>query len=502
MAVFGKEHYDAVMPLATTSLQPSSDQPLHQPSLQPSSPGLNPCSHASSDRPSRSPRRQAHYISPNMKEKFRKREKSEVNWKKNVRKRLRLGGKEYTDSRGSTRPVKKIQTIDCSKCRFQCQKKFTEEERNIIFTEYYKIDSVERKHDYLCAHIEEGSVSRTISSKKSVSRKYFFQVSGKKDRVCQSFFLRTLDISHKSVSGALLKMREGRLYSSKDQRRKHIPHNKSSESTVKCVCEHINSYPKLDPHYTRKDTSRQFLEQNLNIRRMHAMYLETAAQEHKVSEKVYRSIFNTKFNLSFHIPKKDQCNNCSLFKQKELSSNSEDDVCVKYREHQERKTTARNEKNRDKIRAKEDPNFESATFDLQAILSTPCGLISQLYYKRKPSSYNLSFNSQSNGQGICYLWDETDGSKGSSEVATCLCLYLNSIRHPITSVSLFSDTCGGQNKNKNVCVALLNCVNQHPSLTTVDQKFFEPGHSCMESDSMHSAIETAKRKTQVHVPSQ
>ena len=27
-------------------------------------------------------------------------------------------------------------------------------------------------------------------------------------------------------------------------------------------------------------------------------------------------------------------------------------------------------------------------------------------------------------------------------------------------------------------------------------------HSCMESDSMHSAIETAKRKTQVHVPSQ
>ena len=141
-------------------------------------------------------------------------------------------------------------------------------------------------------------------------------------------------------------------------------------------------------------------------------------------------------------------------------------------------------------------------FDLQAILSTPCGLVSRLYYKRK-LSYNLSFYTQFNKQDTCYLWNETDGSKGSSEVATCLSLFLNSIWPPITSVS-FSDTCEGPNRNKRVCAALVHCVNQHKSLTTIDQKFFEHDnrpHSCMECDSMHSATKTAK-KTQIHIPRQ
>ena len=43
-------------------------------------------------------------------------------------------------------------------------------------------------------------------------------------------------------------------------------------------------------------------------------------------------------------------------------------------------------------------------------------------------------------------------------------------------------------------------TEQHKSLTTINQKFFEPGRSCMECDSMQSATETVKKKTQIHVP--
>ena len=74
-----------------------------------------------------------------------------------------------------------------------------------------------------------------------------------------------------------------------------------------------------------------------------------------------------------------------------MSSQTEDELTLKYNEHQHRKKATRVEKNMDKASAQTDPTFESATFDLQAILSTPCGLVSQLYYKRKLSSYNLSF---------------------------------------------------------------------------------------------------------------
>ena len=483
LAVPGFEHYDAIKEL------PSTTQPM--PTF---------CS----SNTIQSPRHQAKYTSPRKRETVRKRERDEGSWKKNVRKRLRLSGKEYIDSKGSIQSSKKVLSVDCCKCRFRCQQKYSDIERHQIFCYYYEIKSFERKQEFLCSLVSEDNVCRSITQKKTVSRKYFLELANKRERVCQTFFLKTLNVSHKSVSGALQRKRNGRLFTSKDQRGRHSPHNKTPQQKIQCISDHINSFPTLDAHYTRKDTNRKFLEQHLNIRQMHSMYIKSHPEDQHVSEKVYRDIFNTKFNLSFHVPKKDQCLICTQFDQKTktMSSQTEDELTLKYNEHQHSKKAARAEKNMDKARAQTDPTFESATFDLQAILSTPCGLVSQLYYKRKLSSYNLSFYTQSNKQGICYLWNETDGSKGSSEVGTCLSFFLNSLRLPITSVSLFSDTCGGQNKNKSVCAALLHCVNQHKSLTTIDQKFFEPGHSCMECDSMHSAIETAKKKTKIHVPSQ
>ena len=61
------------------------------------------------------------------------------------------------------------------------------------------------------------------------------------------------------------------------------------------------------------------------------------------------------------------------------------------KKHMERKAEARDEKGKDKRRAKEDKSFHSCTFDLEAVLSTPCSLVGQFYYKRKLSCYNLSF---------------------------------------------------------------------------------------------------------------
>lgn len=45
-------------------------------------------------------------------------------------------------------------------------------------------------------------------------------------------------------------------------------------------------------------------------------------------------------------------------------------------------------------------------------------------------------------------------------------------------------------------------MNQDGRVDVINQKFFERGHSQMESDSVHSSIETAKRRTSVYVPSQ
>lgn len=64
-----------------------------------------------------------------------------------------------------------------------------------------------------------------------------------------------------------------------------------------------------------------------------------------------------------------------------------------FSKHQEQKVQSRQQKDKDKQRAISDKTFHAATFNLQAVLTSPCSLVGELYYKRKLSSYNLSFYS-------------------------------------------------------------------------------------------------------------
>jgi hypothetical protein len=47
------------------------------------------------------------------------------------------------------------------------------------------------------------------------------------------------------------------------------------------------------------------------------------------------------------------------------------------------KMRAREEKKKDKEHAKISKDTFKATFDLQAVLQTPCSIVSQIYYMRK-----------------------------------------------------------------------------------------------------------------------
>jgi len=72
----------------------------------------------------------------------------------------------------------------------------------------------------------------------------------------------------------------------------------------------------------------------------------------------------------------------------------------------------------------------------------------------------------------------------------------------VNHVCFFSDICTGQNRNRFVCTALLHAVSTVPNIHVIDQKYLVSGHTQMECDSMHAAIENAKRNTSIVVPSQ
>ena len=64
----------------------------------------------------------------------------------------------------------------------------------------------------------------------------------------------------------------------------------------------------------------------------------------------------------------------------------------------------------------------------------------------------------------------------------------------VKHVILYSDTCGGQNKNSHVAAMFITLMQQKKSLEILDNKFMVSGHSHMECDVDHALIEKQKKK--------
>ena len=100
-----------------------------------------------------------------------------------------------------------------------------------------------------------------------ICRTYTLECEEQSHHVCKKFFSATLSIGNAYISYALANKVGGR-FQSNERRGKHKPHNKTSEAKLEYVREHINSFPKVDPHYVRKESNRQFLGPGLNISKM------------------------------------------------------------------------------------------------------------------------------------------------------------------------------------------------------------------------------------------
>ena len=126
-------------------------------------------------------------------------------------------------------------------------------------------------------------------------------------------------------------------------------------------------------------------------------------------------------------------------------------------------------------------------------------MVSLMFYMRKFCCYNFTVFYLANLTGTCYLWTEVEGTRGSCEVATCLNLHLLSLPPTKTHMILYSDASWGQNRNQVIATCFLEGIETIPSINIIDHKFLESGHTHMECDSMHSAVEHAKKKTHSNI---
>ena len=147
-------------------------------------------------------------------------------------------------------------------------------------------------------------------------------------------------------------------------------------------------------------------------------------------------------------------------------------------------------------------DVDMLTFDLQQSLPTPKLATNVAFYKRQMWTYNLGIHDCSNEKGFMYMWPESLASRGSQEVASCLFKHFCTTRSQASHLIVFSDACGGQNRNINMaCFWLYVVSNPDFCYTLVDHKFMLSGHSYLPNDRDFGAIEKASRKTQhVFVP--
>lgn len=178
-----------------------------------------------------------------------------------------------------------------------------------------------------------------------------------------------------------------------------------------CVKESVKSHIKskfqtVPSHYCRHTSSKQYLPEGLSLSEMYRMYENECREQNVTPAKkgIYFHIFKTDFNLGFHRPKKDLCDFCEKYTRS--NEHEKNELKEKMEEHLKSKTTCRQIKEQEKLRAQTDRNVNVACFDLQQVLTTPHSMSSQLYYRRKLATFNLTGFDMGNKRGHCYMWHE------------------------------------------------------------------------------------------------
>lgn len=210
----------------------------------------------------------------------------------------------------------------------------------------------------------------------------------------------------------------------------------------------------------------------------------------------------SEFNIAFGTPRTDVCSRCAELEEK---SKIEGDVGLQ----------AELELGLHKIEAKnfntihkhdcEKCDIFTVCFDLQQNLPFPKTNIGEIFYKRQLWFYNLGIVSTSlpeTPENInLFNWLECDSGRGCNEIISALKSYLEKLttddfrRKGFTTLSLFSDSCPGQNKNYPMIMFLLLYVNSDECpFKNITFTFPTRGHSYMSPDRVFGRIEKDIRK--------
>ncbi|CAH0403799.1 unnamed protein product [Chilo suppressalis] len=424
-------------------------------------------------------------------------------WQQNTSKRMRNKGESYVSMSKSrkTIPARYIKDTCTEKCKFKCVVNINVECRYKIFSDFWNLGNIITQRAYIRTCMSDVTPKYKYTNTENPRRPnkaFYFTINDERIRVCKTFFKNTLSVSERMVYTVQSKMNEG--FMMEDLRGRHNNHKKLNPQLIQDIKTHIDMIPKIESHYVRASTSKQYIGGDKAIKDLYNDFVtkQTETNRERGNYMAYYKIFTKEFNLGFFQPKKDQCDLCVSYNN---SNTIEKQLLeVKYLKHLEEKTLSRSEKEADRQNITKDSKV--VIYDLEAVLQCPRGDTSAFYYKSKLNSYNLTLTELEKREKKaydnvhCYFWTEVDAKRGANEIGSCVWEYLKTVcaeDASLKQIIFYSDNCCGQNKNKYITSLYLYAVN-YLNISSITHKFLIRGHTQNEADSVHSLIEREVKK--------
>lgn len=437
---------------------------------------------------------------------------------------LRTRGKSYLGVGKGSKVIKKDARQMRTRCKhkdlipktkrtFLCNK-FSDQDRSQLFADFWSSPTWAEKKGYVRGSVCTRNVLRrrkTVTddqenTKKNAGRDiYLGTANGERVRVCRTFFINTLGIGEDSFK-RWTKNNEGAHHLSCSDSETDNPEDQNNDQISSCVqrhddssktdnipprkkkkledrqkvCEWLGMLPKVPSHYCRKSSKKIYVESSFRSKLHMYSVFDEWCRENSISP-CCRTIFMETIaeeKIDIHLPRKDKCDTCCA---REVGQVTDEE----YARHVQRKDEARAAKNK----AKESASSEHTvvTMDLQSILLSPKLITSQAYYKQKLQVHNFTIYNLKDGEVTLYVWHEANGGVTANEFTSCITDFITNLPPTCTMVTLISDGCNYQNRNKVLASALSDLAKAKD--ITVEQLFLEKGHTMMECDSVHATLE-------------
>ena len=405
-----------------------------------------------------------------------------------IRRDARQAGLPYSTKKGKFVPQKQFKMQRCN-CFNNCSA-ISREDREKIFSQFWSSGSWQVRSGFILQTVTLSKPKRTTgpSSRKKMSRSYTLN----NVKVCKTVYLSTLGISNKRVDYCLNKKGKQGICSP-DKRGKSTP-NKTSEATVTDIRNFLDNQEKFTSHYCSSE--KKYFSPGTTVKQLHADYLKTRPGS-KVSISIFKKVF-ANVNIKIYQPKTDTCKTCDWFAI-ELSSTDDQSIKLKLEAERELHHLKAESAQIDLRLAKQstDPSVLAFTFDMQKTQPLPSLQTSIVFYKRQLWIYNTGIHNLFDQQGHMMLWTENEGKKGTNEVCSAILKYLEMQKtENVKKILTFSDTCGGQNRNKAMLSFIMFACSKF-GISEWAHRYMQSGHSFLPNDRDFALIEKKKQRQPV-----